>query len=97
MNNKQKTLKALSMLGLNEEHGTSKKYRVFRSGSIRYLVGKAGALRKTKTTIAGSISITDGKTHCALRELGTFPFMAAPEAGNVLRRIFAQMPARKAI
>lgn len=72
MNNKQATIKGLERLGYRETK-RSRKYRTFEKMGRTYMVGKAGALRVTEGRLDESLSITAGKIHRALQELGRWP------------------------
>ena len=61
---------ALSRLGYTEQHGKSRKYRVFAAYARLYYIGKSGALR-VGPNIADSISLTDTRQYAALLEIGT--------------------------
>lgn len=70
------------------------KYRIFSSPNgigYQYLIGKSGALRKVNNggTIAGSLSLTGGRIHAALCELGNcrFKFESTEQATETFHRI----------
>jgi hypothetical protein len=70
---KEKLVAALEALGYKlDTNARSSKYSTFRKGNsvVAYLVGKAGALRKTKGSVANSISLSDRPIHAALLTVG---------------------------
>jgi hypothetical protein len=74
MNNKQATIAGLEALGYKRTLGrvNTRKYVVYEreNDAIAYLVGKSGALRYTRTTVANSVSITGMRIHKAFQLVG---------------------------
>ncbi len=72
--NRQLTIDGLRRCGWTiDESVRSKKYMIFsKQGDCRtFFVGKAGALRVSRTGIASdSVSMTGRKLHCAFRAVG---------------------------
>ena len=74
----------------------SMKYRIFSSPNgcgFQYLIGKSGALRRVNNggTIGDSLSLTGGRIHAAICEVGSgnFRFESSEQACEVYRKILA--------
>lgn len=71
MSRKQNTIDGILAIGYKEQY-RSNKYRCFQRPNSNQclLVGKSGALRVTKSTIARSFSLTGTKHHLAYAHVG---------------------------
>lgn len=91
MTETQRIVKALELLGFEDVRGKSRLYRVFAKEGYenKYLVGKRGALRRTRTSIGSSVSLTDTRFYQGLLVLGSgkFEVQDAAHAEVVLRKI----------
>ena len=73
LSKKQATINGLLACGCIEETGRSTRYRAFVSNAdlpVTYLVGNAGAVRRTRGTIAESVSLTGNNIHAAYEYVG---------------------------
>lgn len=74
MNNRDATIAGLRAVGYVRIPASTRKYILFGRPDIacHYLVGKSGALRKKKCDdpVSSSSSLTGGRFHRALREVG---------------------------
>ncbi len=73
MTNRNKIIAGLTALGfVQDTNARTSKYLVFKEPgkSNAYLVGKSGALRKTNSTVAKSISLTDAKVCKVIMTVG---------------------------
>lgn len=83
------TVKGLETIGYVEDRGRSRKYRVFvkEGAAWRVLVGKSGALRRTRGSISDSVSITGTRFHKCLREIGKQSYPSPEIAEENLHRL----------
>jgi len=72
MTERDKLIAGLKACGyVRDEMARTKRYEVYtRPGHFIYLVGKAGGLRRTRGSVASSMSFTDTPLHIALKKVG---------------------------
>ena len=85
MTGKAKTIAGLEALGYRlDVTAKTSKYKVYRLNDLKFLIGKSGALRKTKGSIASSISLTDSRFHKCLQQLGEeAEHLSSPEQAQI--------------
>ncbi len=95
MNNRDATIAGLVAVGYTQEPIRSSKYLAFAREDVAcdYLVGKSGALRKKPCggPISTSSTLTGGRFHRALREVGRHAaqYSSTEQAQNHLLELIA--------
>ena len=90
---KQATINGLIACGAKIDYARgdrSSRYTYYVIGEVTYLIGKGGAFRRTRTTVAESFSLTGTRLHAAYEYIGRIALSCELSAGQ-FRHLYVEV------